>query len=49
MVFALSAAASGSAVWVVEAGKISEDTLTEGCKRLQMAGASILGVVLRAT
>ena len=31
------------------AGEISEDALTEGCKRLQMAGASILGFVLNTT
>jgi capsular exopolysaccharide synthesis family protein len=43
------AAASDSAVWVVAAGEISEDALTEGCKRLQMAGASILGFVLNTT
>ncbi|MDE0892912.1 MAG: CpsD/CapB family tyrosine-protein kinase, partial [Planctomycetota bacterium] len=43
------AAASDSSLWFVQAGQVSEDAITESCKRMRMAGASILGCVLKTS
>jgi capsular exopolysaccharide synthesis family protein len=43
------AAASDSSLWLVQAGQVSEDAITESCKHMHMAGASILGCVLKTS